>query len=124
MRKSEKHNGAAMRIAKRYNRNNEPVSVITMMEVNHTPSSSFNLFSVSHCLRKGWKVHGDFTGFTLTRGEFKIVFDIRIKSGIGYLWTAKIVPCVDPEGFMEMANITSEQNNESGGSSPVGDWRK
>ena len=95
-----------MRIAKRYdrkgivyNRNDEPVSVITMMGVNHTPSSSFNLFSVSHCLRKGWALHGDFSGFTLTRGSSTIVFDIRIKSGSGYLWAAKLFPVRTPKGL-------------------------
>ena len=108
-----------MRIAKRYdrkgivyNRNDEPVSMITMMEVNHTPSSTFNHFSVSHCLRKGWTLHGDFSGFTLTKGSSTIVFNIRIKSGSGYLWAAKIVPCEDPEGSIDVADTACEKNNE------------
>ena len=114
------NNGSAMKIAKRYdrkgivyNRNDEPVSMITMMGVNHTPSSSFNLFSVSHCLRKGWTLHGDFNGFTLTKGSSTIAFNIRIKSGSGYLWAAKIVPCEALEGPMEVTNTACEANNDS-----------
>ena len=116
------NNGAAMTTKKRYdrkgivyNKNNEPVSTITMMGVNHTPSSSFNLFSVSHCLRKGWSLSGDFVGFTLTRGESIIVFDIRIQAGSGYLWAAKIVPVEIPEGLQEVANTAVEDVNENEG---------
>ena len=116
------NNGAAMTIRKRYdrkgivyNKHNEPVSTITMMGVNHTPSSSFNLFSVSHCLRKGWSLSGDFSGFTLTRDASKIVFDIRIQAGSAYLWTAKTAPVDVPERSKEVVNTVFEDKNENDG---------
>ena len=87
-----------------------------MIGVNHTPSSSFNLFSVSHCLRKGWSLRGDFSGFTLTRGDSNIVFDIRIQAGSGFLWAAKIVPVDVPEGPKEVVNTAVDEKIENNGS--------
>ena len=99
------NNGSAMRIHSRsdvrgtlYSKDDTPVSKIVLVGVNHTPNSNFNLFSVAMCLKHGWKLTADFhTGCVLTKGNQAICFDIRVKSGTGYLWVAKIVPDEVPD---------------------------
>ena len=75
-----------------HNKDNKRISRIVLKGVNYAPESSFNLFSVSHSLKKGWKIYGNFSGFTLTKGSAKINVDIRIRSGSGYLWATRLVP--------------------------------
>ena len=94
------NNGSAMKIHSRsdirgtlYTKENVPVSKIVLVGVNHTPNSNFNLFSVAMCLKHGWTLNANFnTGCVLTKDSQEIRFDIRVKSGTGYLWVAKIVP--------------------------------
>ena len=93
-----------------HNKDNKRVSRIILKGVNYVPESSFNLFSVSHSLKKGWKIHGNFTGFTLTKGSVKINFDIRIRSGSGYLWATRLVPEGTSETKIETVNLSEITN--------------
>ena len=97
----EKHgnNGSTLPIVKRfdmagmiYDDGNKAVSSIVLRGVNHVPSSTLNLFSVAQSLKNGWKCYGNFQGFILTKGDARIIFDVRIPSGSGYLWATTIVP--------------------------------
>ena len=113
------NNGSTLPIIKRFdmagtvhNRQNEPVSSIVIRGVNHVPSSTFNLFSVAQSLKHGWKFYGNYQGFVLTKGDARIVFDIRIPSGTGYLWATTIVPS-------KTAGINPEVTNFSGSTEKV-----
>ena len=113
------NNGSTLPIVKRFdmagtvhNRQNEPVSSIVIRGVNHVPSSTFNLFSVAQSLKHGWKFYGNYQGFVLTKGDARIVFDIRIPSGTGYLWATTIVPS-------KTAGINPEVTNFSGSTEKV-----
>ena len=88
-----------------HNKDNKRISRIVLKGVNYAPESSFNLFSVSHSLKKGWKIYGNFAGFTLTKGSAKINFDIRIRSGSGYLWATRLVPEGTSELKVETVNL-------------------
>ena len=109
------NNGNAMKIHSRsdirgtlYNKENTPVSKTVLVRVNHTPNSTFNLFSVATCLKHGWILTANFeTGCVLTRDRQEIRFDIRVKSGTGYLWVAKIVP--DDVNEVSAANIATSK---------------
>ena len=86
--------------------------------MNYAPASSFNLFAVSQSLKKGWKLHGNFNGFVLTRGASEIRFDIRIPSGSGYLGTARLIPdgkSRPPENH-EMSNLAGENDENDSAS--------
>ena len=60
------------------------------------------------CLKHGWTLNANFeTDYLLTRDKQKIRFDIRVKSGTGYLWVAKIVP--DDVNEVSAANIATSK---------------
>ena len=90
-----------------FDKHNKPDSSIVLRGVNHVPSSTFNLFSVAQSLKTRWKFYGNFQGFVLTKGDARIIFDIRIPSGSGCLWATTIVPC-------KTAGINPEVTNFSG----------
>ena len=104
-----------------YDRDDNPVSKILLVGVNYTSNSNFNLFSVAMCLKHGWELNSNFdTGCILTKNGQEIRFDIRVKSGSGYPWVAKIVPDgtkdvstanVEPSGGDALNN--NDGNNES-----------
>ena len=110
------NNGSTLPIVKRFdmagtvfNKHNEPVSSIVLRGVNHVPSSTFNLFSVAQSLKTGWKFFGNYQGFVLTKGNAKIIFDIRIPSGSGYLWATTIVPTTTAEITPEVTNFSGTE---------------
>ena len=86
-----------------YDKDDNPVSKIMLVGVNYTPSSTYNLlFSLAICLKHGWQLNGNFdTGCVLTKNGQELRFDIRVKSGSGYLWVTKIVP----DGTIETAAV-------------------
>ena len=110
------NHGDATPIIKRYDKadilhdkTNKPVSRLVLKGVNYAPASSFNLFAVSQSMKEGWKLYGNFNGFILTRVTSEIRFDIRIPSGSGYLWAARLMP----EGKSRFPN-DHETNNLAG----------
>ena len=64
-------------------------------------------------MKKGWKLYGNFNGFVLTRSASEIRLDIRIPSGSGNLWAARLIPegkSCSPDGH-EMSNLAGEKDN-------------
>ena len=109
------NNGSTLPVIKRFdmagavfNKENKPVSSIVLRGVNHVPSSTFNLFSVAQSLKTGWKFFGNYQGFVLTKGSPRIIFDIRIPSGSGYLWATTIVPSTNAGVQPEVTNFSGE----------------
>ena len=60
----------------------------TIKELVYVPGSSFNLFSVSKRLENGWKVGENSNAIWLEEGDYKILFDIKIKTPKGALFCA------------------------------------
>ena len=107
------NNGSTLPIVKRfdmagtvYDKHTKLVSSIVLRGVNHVPSSTFNLFSVAQSLKTGWKFYGKYQGFVLTKGSARIIFDIRIPSGSGYLWATTIVPSTTAGIHPEVTNFS------------------
>ena len=50
-----------------------------MMDVAHI-KGPYNLYSLSKSMREGWKLEGDSKVMTLTKGDAKIFFDIKVKT--------------------------------------------
>lgn len=50
---------------------------IYITDVNVTPEAKYNLLSITSLLRSGWKLQGNDDELSLTRGQPKIVFDIK-----------------------------------------------
>ena len=68
------------------NKNGFEIEKMTM-PVSYTPGGTFNLFSVTSAMTKGWVIRGSSeTGIILSKGNHTITFDIPIttKNGVVY----------------------------------------
>jgi len=63
-----------------YNKQGKELYDATIKELVYVSGSSFNLFSLSKRLENGWKLGGDAKAIWLEKGEYKILFDIKIKT--------------------------------------------
>ena len=88
-------------------KNNKKIATMILKGVNHAPASAFNLFSVAQSLKNGLKLTGDFDCLQLTKGSKSLRFDIRVRSGSGYLWCARIVPSSSPTGPLEVTTMST-----------------
>jgi len=69
------------------NRYNEHEFLSTMKEVHYSELKAFNLFSGTKAMIDGWTLSGNSKlGFILTKGDFKLRFDIRISTKAGCVW--------------------------------------
>ena len=59
---------------------------VTIHDVAVIPSAGYNLFSISKMLKQGWKLTGDEELLVITKGENKLVFDIRVQTPRGVLF--------------------------------------
>ena len=60
----------------------------TLKGVQYNPKSNFNLFSIGKASKEGWKLSGDQEGLVLTKGNEKLVFDIKITNENGVIFCA------------------------------------
>jgi hypothetical protein len=63
---------------------------IRIKDVTVLKNGSFNLFSVSQALKKGWILEGDKDKVVIKKGKLEIKFDIKIKTTKGVLFATKI----------------------------------
>ena len=61
---------------------------VTIKDMVHSPSSEFNLFSLTKRLDDGWTLGGDSDIFWISKGDKKVVFDIKIKTPKGAIFAA------------------------------------
>jgi hypothetical protein len=59
---------------------------IQMKDVKVVPDNKFNLFSITKRLSSGWKLDGDEKSLWLSKGNNKVVFDLKIKTKEGYMF--------------------------------------
>lgn len=59
---------------------------VTIQDVTVISSAGYNLFSISKMLKQGWKLTGDEELLEITKGENKLVFDIRVQTPRGVLF--------------------------------------
>ena len=71
-----------------YNKQGKELHDTTIKELVYVPESSFNLFSLSKRLENGWKLGGDAKVIWLEKDDYKIMFDIKIKTPKGALFCA------------------------------------
>jgi hypothetical protein len=53
---------------------------IQMKDVKVVPDNKFNLFSVTKRLSSGWKLGGDEKSLWLSKGDNKVIFDLKIRT--------------------------------------------
>ena len=63
----------------------------TLEDMQYNPKSNFNLFSIGEAIKEGWKLSSNKEGLVLTKGNAKLIFNIKIttKNGVifcAYLW--------------------------------------
>jgi hypothetical protein len=59
---------------------------IQMTDVKIVPDNKFNLFSITKRLNSGWKLGGDDKSIWLSKGNNKVVFDLKIKTKEGCIF--------------------------------------
>jgi hypothetical protein len=59
---------------------------ILMSDVKVVPDNKFNLFSITKRLNSGWKLGGDTNSIWLSKGNNKVVFDLKIKTKGGSIY--------------------------------------
>ena len=74
---------------------------IRMTAVSVVPTSGFNLFSISRCLKEGWKLSGTAEALILSKGRMTLKFDIVIPTEKGVIFAIYL----QPRG--EMANVSA-----------------
>ena len=62
-----------------------------LKDVQYNPKSNFNLFCIGKAIKKGWKLSGDQEGLVLTKGNSKLVFDIKITIENGIIFCAYLL---------------------------------
>ena len=65
-------------------------SPIRIQDVTIMPNGTFNLFSVSQALSKGWEMEGNKNETTLKKGKCELKFDLKISTSKGVLYATKI----------------------------------
>jgi hypothetical protein len=50
------------------------------------PSNKFNLYSITQAILNKWLLHGNTKGIWLTKGDKKVVFDIKIHTPKGVVF--------------------------------------
>ena len=60
----------------------------SLKDVQYNPKSNFNLFSIRKAIKEGCKLSGDKKGLVLTKGNAKLVFDIKIPTKNGVVFCA------------------------------------
>jgi hypothetical protein len=66
------------------------VIVITLDNVHYVPNQAINLFSLTKAMNNGWTVHGNDDGISISKGDLKINFDIKIPTAKGFLMAGYI----------------------------------
>jgi hypothetical protein len=74
-------------------------SKVLLHDVTYSPSLKFNLFSTSKLQREGWKMLGDYSSITMTKGDMKVCFDIVIPTEKGAIY------CVYLKRGLELATV-------------------
>ena len=56
----------------------------TLKDIQYNPKLNFNLFSIAKAIKEDWKLSGNQEGLILTKGNAKLVFNIKIitKNGV------------------------------------------
>lgn len=72
-----------------HDQDNVPVFQVKMKDVIISEGSSFNLFSITAMLRKGWKLSGSDQHLSLMKNDCVINFDIKIYTTRGMLFCIK-----------------------------------
>ena len=73
-----------------YNKQDEPVYPVKLQNVVVSQAATFNLFSITSMLKKGWILSGSTNHLTLTKDAIVIDFDIKIATHKGMLFCIKI----------------------------------
>jgi hypothetical protein len=68
-------------------KNGNEILSARLQNVKHVKSAKFNLFSLTKCQKDRWLLNGDSEAISITKGGHKIVFDIRIKTPEGLIFT-------------------------------------
>ena len=68
------------------NKNGQRLTTATLTNVQHVPNNKFNLFSLTKRMNDGWKLHGDKDKIWITKGQHKVVFDIKIPTKHGAVY--------------------------------------
>ena len=65
---------------------------LTLGNLNHVPSSHFNLFSASQAINQGWEVHVKSDKATVRKGNQTLTFDYVVTTGTSQLYAMRFVP--------------------------------
>ncbi len=61
---------------------------LVMKDVNYLENSNFNLFSTTKLLSLGWTMAGDSQALTMTKGNNRLCFDIKVETRRGVVFCA------------------------------------
>ena len=68
------------------NKHGKEVGQATIKDMVYTPRAGYNLFSLTKRLDDGWILGGDKNSLWISKGENKVVFDIKIKTPKGAIF--------------------------------------
>ena len=83
-------------------RNGRAQMKVTLSNVVYTPSSQYNLLSLTKMMSDGWTLNGNKHHLKIEKNGVQINFDITIKTKRGQLF------CVNIQREMELANAAIE----------------
>ena len=78
--------------------------ITSLMNIVHMPGSTFNLFSMTKRMQDGWTLVRDKDAMWLTKGDAKLLFDIKIKTPKGALF------CTYLKRDTELSAIARKEN--------------
>ena len=86
---------------------------VVLENVNYVPKLTYNLFSITQTLNKGWKITNDGVKIILTQGRTQIKFDRTFKCPTGQLIGIRMRPMI------ELVNIGKLNNGNT-----LNDWHQ
>ena len=101
-------------IGTNHDQDNAPVFQVRMEDVIISEGASYNLFSITAMLRKGWKLSGSDQHLILKKDECVLNFDIKIYTTRGMLFCIKIDRNTNTD---LIANVTEQTRCRTDGKS-------
>ena len=89
------------------NKHGQELRGVNIQDVVYSPKNGFNLFSITKRLKIGWTLGGNADSLWITKGEKKVVFDIKIETPKGIVFAIYFKRSGIPEG--EVAAVTHDK---------------
>eukprot|EP00957_Ditylum_brightwellii_P132373 10094246-Ditylum_brightwellii.AAC.1 len=85
-------------------KNGATINDCKMVDIKYCKENTYNLFSITKCLKNGWSLHSNNKKIWITKGQQKVVFNTQIPAKEGLIFAVYI----NGKHNTEMANAGTE----------------